>query len=272
MTSPLVYKHANIGAMVKNIGTKAMPWMKSNIGRYAPKVVGGAKVPFLANPHLAMPTVGAGIGAYSSLKSQSKAIQEGRQDKFSWGQLAGRAGIGAGIGAGASLIKPVGKLWNKGLSSKALSPEDSKAFLANNQTWYKHWGDGQRPKFLSKAYFGQLGQDLRHPLRGMKALGTNVTHKTKMVNGVPQVFRRSPVGMAAAGAFNVGVPASFMYNTIKDKDASPLEKAVRVGSSAYSYATPLMLPSILMWQAPDLLFKKKQQQQNQAYEPAPENV
>jgi hypothetical protein len=266
-SAPIIYKEAALPFVpaAKAIGAKAMPWLKSNVGRWAPKLVGGAKstTPFLANPHLAMPAAGAGIGAYSSLKSQSKAIQEGRQDKFSWGQLGTRAGIGAGIGLGASAIKPVGKVWNKAWSTKALTPAQSEAFLAKNPTYLRQWGPN-RPKLLSKAYFKNLGTDLAHPIKSFKSFGLNVPYKMKTVDGVTQVMRRSPAGMAATGALWVGMPAMNMYQTAKDKTMSPTEKAVRIGTSAYSYATPLMLPSMAMWSAPDLVWKKKQQEQQAA--------
>lgn len=269
MTTPVIVKQASPLKLL----AKALPWLKKTAPKVAPKVVGlpakavstakpvygmAEHVGFWAKPHLAMPAVGAGVGAYSSLKRQGKDIQEGKQQKFNWGNLALSAGTGAALGRGAAAIKPVNKLWTKGFTTKALTKGQAKDFARMNPLWEKHTFN--KPKLFSKDYFKSVGYDLSHPLESLKAQGMNIRYGYNVKDGIRTIYKRSPIGTAASAAFTVGMPASYAIGQARDKNMSPGEKAVRIGTLGLSYTTPKFLPSMALWSAPDLFFKKKKPQ------------
>ncbi len=273
MTIPIIVKTAfNPMPFIKSIGAKAIPRIEKAFSKAAPVVfkspytignAAGYTGKFLMNPHVGMPLAGAGVGTVRSFGQQSKAIKEGRQEGFSWGQVGDSAARGATIGLGASFVKPLNKAWKAGFSVKGLNATEAEALIAKNPLWAK-----QRitpPKLLSKNYFKSIAEDMRHPMQSIKALGTDVRYGSRVVkDGQILLHRRSPVGMATMGAFSIGMPAKYLYDTANDKDAKPLERAVRMGSIGLSYTTPKMLPSTLMWGAPGMIFKKKKPPVGQA--------
>ena len=261
-SAPIIYKSAApLMPLIQGIGRKSLPWLKKLLLK-APAAARGP-VGFLAKPHYAMPAAGAGVGAISSFNSQAKDIQSGKQEKFNWGRLGKNVAIGAGAGLGASYIKPINNLWTKGFRTRGTTPgrtmfskAETDAFLKSHPTWARQRFN--RSKLFSKQYFKDIAQDLRHPIKSFKAIGTDITHGSKVLkDGTKIVYKRSPVGLAGSAAMNIGMPLSFVPPIAKDKDMSPAERAIRLGTLGASYATPKFLPSAAMWMSPDLFFRKK---------------
>lgn len=204
-----------------------------------------------ANLNKALPVAGAGLGAFGSYKSQSKAIREGRQQKMNWGQLAGTAVAGAGAGLAAAQIKPLQRGWSKLTTpTKFLSGKEGQALISKNPQWAKQYV-ADKPKFLSKDYFKRVGSDLSHPVQSIKALGTDMVYGSQNTDMGPILYKRSPLGMAAAIGMGGVMPAYGMVKTLTDKETDKKDKAINVGTQLLSSATPLWLPQQIINQIPN---------------------
>lgn len=257
MSAPLIYKQA------ANL-PKQTAWLNQMLGRAsqavspyyraAEKAVGGFK---LNNPRFAMPLIGAGLGAYGNYKLQTQKVQRGEQEKVNLGNVAKSMGIGAGLGLGASYIKPVQRLWHRGFDLRNVTRPRQIQLATDNPLWLRQ--QTSRPKLFSADYFRELKEDFMHPGQSLKATLLNNRYKiTRDPTFSHRIARRSLVGEGAMNIQNLLIPGYSAVQTIANKNMSPEEKATRLGTAALSTLTPKAVPQLILNNIPNFIpFRRK---------------
>jgi hypothetical protein len=114
-----------------------------------------------------------------------------------------------------------------------------------------------------KGYLKEVGHDFAHPLQSLKRQWAMTNYHVDPASG--KVIGRSPVGKAWTGAMYLGAPVAYSASefTSKESKGRPMhEKAIRSAAALLPAASPRVIPSLLAYQVPELLYAKKTPKKN----------
>jgi len=155
----------------------------------------------------------------------------------------------------AGLLKTVGKVVSYPFKSTKLTSGQAKNLLRNPamKSYYQRAMKGN--KFLSKGYFREIAQDVRHPIQSLKRQAKLVRYG---VGKGGTISKRSPFSQAWHGGMYFGAPAVYAADRLREKDKTS-KNEVLAGAEIASMITPKMMPYFAMTELPKLFYKKKKQ-------------
>ena len=110
----------------------------------------------------------------------------------------------------------------------------------------------------TKGYANEVAQDFKNPLKSFMRQSAMVTHHVAGATG--KVTKRSPLGKALIGAELFALPlvyAADPFTNKENKDMPTREKIIRASAGLLPMASPKALPSLISYEIPDLIYRKK---------------